>query len=61
MSIKYVADSANLSIPAATTAIGALEELGIARELTGKKRNRLFAYESYLTILNEGVEEAFES
>ena len=34
----------------------ALERLGIVRELTGKKRNRLFGYEAYLSILNEGTE-----
>ena len=32
----------------------ALERLGIVREHTGKKRNRLFGYEAYLSILNEG-------
>ncbi len=30
--------------------------LGIAREITGKKRNRIFAYDRYLTILSEGTE-----
>ena len=33
-----------------------LVELGIARELTGKRRNRLFVYDRYLAILNEGTE-----
>ena len=33
-----------------------LPVLGIARELTGKRRNRLFVYERYLGILNEGIE-----
>jgi hypothetical protein len=26
------------------------------RELTGKQRNRVFAYDRYLAILNEGTE-----
>ena len=60
-SIKRIADGGGLSIPAATTAVAALEELGIARELTGKKRNRLYAYSSYLTILNEGIEDSTSS
>ena len=34
----------------------ALVALGIARELTGQKRHRLFAYDRYLAILNEGTE-----
>jgi len=33
-----------------------LVELGIARELTGKRRNRLFVYDRYLTVLSEGTE-----
>jgi hypothetical protein len=28
----------------------------IARELTGQRRNRVFVYDSYLGILNEGGE-----
>ena len=31
-------------------------ELGVARELTGKRRNRLFLYDRYLAILDEGTE-----
>ena len=34
------------------------ERTGIVRELTGKRRNRLFGYDAYLTILNEGTEDA---
>ena len=34
----------------------ALAELGIAREVTGRRRGRLFAYDGYLSILNEGTE-----
>jgi Fic family protein len=30
--------------------------LGIARELTGRKRNRVFSYPAYISILNEGTE-----
>jgi hypothetical protein len=33
-----------------------LFELGIARELTGKRRKRVFAYDRYLAILSEGTE-----
>jgi hypothetical protein len=33
-----------------------LVELGIARELTGKRRNRLFVYDRYLSLLGEGTE-----
>ncbi len=33
-----------------------LAGLGIARDLTGKRWNRLFAYDGYLATLNEGTE-----
>lgn len=33
-----------------------LVETDIARELTGQRRNRVFSYDAYLSILNEGGE-----
>ena len=36
--------------------MNSLVELGIAREITGRERNRLFAYDAYLQILSEGTE-----
>jgi Fic family protein len=45
-----------LSFPAASSAMDLLVELVVARELTGKRRNRLFLYDGYLAILNEGTE-----
>jgi hypothetical protein len=36
--------------------MGELSELGIAREITGRRRNRLFAYDGYLAILGEGTQ-----
>ncbi len=44
-----------LSFPAVSSAMDLLAELGIAREFTGKRRNRLFVYDRYLAILNEGM------
>ena len=33
-----------------------LQQLGIVRELTAQKRNRIYSYKSYLDILNRGTE-----
>ena len=55
-SMSSVCESTGLSFPAASSAMELLVELGIARELTGKQRNRLFSYDRYLAILNEGTE-----
>lgn len=43
-----------LSVPTVNNALAALEELGIAREITGRRRNRAFAYDAYLRLLEEG-------
>lgn len=56
LSIAEASRRTGLSFPAASSAMELLLELDIARELTGKRRNRLFEYERYLSILNEGGE-----
>ena len=33
-----------------------MQELGIVREITGQRRNRLFVYDRYVQILSEGTE-----
>lgn len=55
-SLKRLATAAGLSFPTASKAILALANLGVVHELTGQRRNRVFAYSAYLTILNEGGE-----
>jgi len=45
-----------VSFPTATKGTEALMGLGIVRELTGQRRNRVYAYDRYLAILNEGTE-----
>jgi DNA-binding transcriptional regulator GbsR (MarR family) len=54
--LREIAKSTGLSFPAAAAGMKLLADLGIAREATGKRRNRVFAYDSYLTVLNEGTE-----
>ena len=46
----------SLSFHATASAMSLLVSLGIAREITGKRRNRLYVYDEYLSILNEGTE-----
>ncbi|MFZ0932831.1 MAG: hypothetical protein WB359_04780 [Bryobacteraceae bacterium] len=33
-----------------------IQRLGILREITGRQRHRLFVYDRYMEILNEGTE-----
>ena len=37
-------------------ALGHLEQLGIVKELTTKKRNRIFSYAEYIELMNRGTE-----
>jgi Fic family protein len=46
-----IAARTGLSFPAASAGMSTLAGLGIVRELTGKRRNRVFAYGQYLDIL----------
>jgi len=54
--LSEVCEQTGMSFPTASKAMGKLIELGIARELTGKRRNRLFVYDEYLSVLSEGGE-----
>ena len=45
-----------VTYPTAAKNVDALAQLGILRELTGRRRDRVFAYDRYLGILNEGTE-----
>lgn len=56
VSMPAVCRQTGLSFPTASAAMNLLTQMGIARELTGKRRNRLFIYDRYLAILNEGTE-----
>ena len=54
--IPRLAKKTKLSQPTVQKAIDRLVALGIVREITGKKRSRLYEYENYMKILDEGTE-----
>jgi len=56
VTLNHVRERTGLSFPSAAKGMNALVALGIARELTGQRRNRIFAYDRYLSILSEGTE-----
>ena len=56
VTLSQLCERTGLSFPAAANAMKTLEQLGIVREVTGQRRNRIFAYDEYLNILNEGTE-----
>jgi Fic family protein len=52
----FVADETGLTPATVNKALGHLERLGIVKELTAQKRNRLFSYARYIEIMNLGTE-----
>ncbi len=55
-SLAGLGKATGLSYPTVSSSVDLLVGLGIARELTGKRRNRLFVYDQYLAALSEGTE-----
>jgi Fic family protein len=51
--LKDLADRSGLSFPTTAKAVEALVNNSLVHELTGQRRNRVFAYTGYLHILNE--------
>ncbi len=45
-----------LSVPGATAALERLVALDLVREVTGRRRNRVYSYDSYVSLLSEGTE-----
>ena len=56
VTLSNICESTGLSFPAGSKGMKRLEKLNIVREITGQRRNRVFAYQQYLSILNEGTE-----
>ena len=56
ISITAACKALELTHPAVNKSLRKLEEMGIVHEITGRQRNRLYAYDGYLQILSEGTE-----
>lgn len=55
-SIPRAAKALDLTWPTVNSAMERLSDLGIATEITGRARDRLYAYRTQLDILNSGTE-----
>jgi Fic family protein len=52
----WIARKTDITPATVNKSLNHLVGLGIVRELTAKKRNRLFSYSGYIDVLNEGTE-----
>ncbi len=53
--IARLADETGLSVPTVTSALSAMIEVGLVREITGRRRGRVFSYGPYLEAMGEQV------
>ena len=58
VNVKDVERMTGLSQPAANALANRLEELGILREITGRRRNRMFSFDRYLMLFEERTRRA---
>jgi Fic family protein len=54
--IRTATKALKLTVPTVTNALNNLVRLGIAKEVSGKQRGRLFAYSRYVSMVSEGTE-----
>jgi Fic family protein len=54
--VARLAKTTKLTLPTVLKALDVLERLGIVREVTGKQRHRIYHYDGYMNVLNEGTE-----
>lgn len=53
---NWVQERTELSPATVNACLRELEQLGIVKEVTGQKRNRLYSYVEYIRIMNQGTE-----
>ena len=53
---KKIAVHCKVTLPTVNKSLHQLLQLGIVKEITGKMRNKVYGYQQYLDVLNEGLE-----
>ena len=54
--IPRLAKRTRLTLPTIVKALDVLAEIGMVREITGKKRHRVYRYDGYMKVFDEGTE-----
>jgi len=55
-SIAAASRELGATVPTITGAVNKMEEIGIAREISGRQRSRVYTYHTYLGLLNADTE-----
>ncbi len=53
---NWVQEKTQLSPATVNACLRELEHIGIVKEITGRKRNRLYSYAEYIRIMSEGTD-----
>lgn len=53
---NWIKEKTQLSPATVNACLRELEKIGIVKEVTGQKRNRIYSYVEYIRIMNEGTE-----
>ena len=56
LSAAEIVTTTGLSLPTVNVGLRLLQQRGMVRELTGRRRNRIYSYAEYVRILSEGTE-----
>lgn len=56
ISVPSAVKALGVTAPTVRSAVKNLEKLGILREITGKQRDRVYVYDPYMKILDQGTE-----
>jgi Fic family protein len=56
LNAKSITQDVSLTLPTVNKALQHLTELGIIHEYSGRARKRIFVYQKYLDLLNEGID-----
>jgi Fic family protein len=58
VTVRMIETMTGLSQPAANSLANAMEEIGILREITGKRKYRVFSFQEYMELFTERAERA---
>ncbi len=56
VSVQHLVKALDMTAPTARNALNHMVDLGILEEISGKKRDKIYIYRKYLSLLEEGAE-----